>query len=1044
MLHQQRWTQKKIKQQLSLIEPLVYRHAQPLPPFYYRPLPDASALPPVQPEMNDSDWLIIKPGSYWGEWQTNFILRSDFKIPSEWAGQPVAVTLPLGDAGEWFGHPEALVFVDGFAYAGCDRFHQEILLDPAWNDGRTHTLLLHGWTGNGADPHTRLLMRPCQLVSIHQPTRDFTALTRVALGVVEALDDNHPTYSRLLNALDAAFCAIDTRQPFEPNFYDSIPVALTLLRQAIAAAGEPVDVTVTAAGHSHIDVAWLWTLAQTRRKAGRTFHTVIRMMEQFPDYCFTQSQPQLYDYVRQDYPALFETIKTQVQSGRWETIGGMWVEADCNLSGGEALARQFLLGRTFFRRHFGPQAESPVLWLPDVFGYAGNLPQLIKLAGLEYFFTIKIGWSQYNKMPYDTFWWQGLDGTQILTHFSPIRKPGRWGGDYNASATPAEILEGWRTFKNKETSRRLLMAYGYGDGGGGPTREMQENLREMESFPGLPRVQRGKVIDFFRAAEKEAGGSFPVWNGELYLELHRGTYTTQARNKRANRQSEFLLHDAEFLAAVATLVAPDFAYPHADLHRAWELVCLNQFHDIIPGSSISQVYVDSLTQYAEVRQIGEAVQNRALTALAQTTGGNVLLINPTSFAQTSPVFWPEGDLACLPTALPAQPVDGGLLFEAGQIPPYSIQPLDDLMAAGAPGSLSVSTTHLENDFLRVELTSAGDISRIFDKQNRREVMPPGAIGNLWQAFEDRPLNWDAWDIDIFYDDKQWLADPAELVAVVERGPLRAALEIRRRILNSPFTQRVSLHHNSRRLDFETVINWHERHILLKTAFPVEVLSPSATYEIQWGNVERPTHRNTSWDWAKFETCAHKWVDLSEGDYGVSLLNDCKYGHDIQDKTPNGSQIRLTLLRSSTHPDPEADQGEHCFTYSLLPHAGRWGTETIRQAYILNDPLRVFTLPQPATDNPPPVQIGSFVSVDRPNVVIETIKQAEDDNGIIVRLYECMRQRGPVTLHTGFSLAGVWRTNLLEENETELPHNGNSVAFSIRPYQIVTLRLLPKF
>jgi alpha-mannosidase len=571
---------------------------------------------------------------------------------------------------------------------------------------------------------------------------------------------------------------------------------------------------------------------------------------------------------------------------------------------------------------------------------------------------------------------------------------------------------------------------------------MQENLREMESFPGLPRVRRGKAINFFRAAEKEATGNFPVWNGELYLELHRGTYTTQARNKRANRQSEFLLHDAEFLAAAAALVVPDFVYPHADLRRAWELVCLNQFHDIIPGSSITQVYVDSLTQYAEVRKIGEAVKNKALAVLAQAIGGDILLINPTPFAQDGPIFWPKGDPARLPAGLPFQPVDGGLLLDAGQRPPYSVQSLDNSVAAAAPGSLSVSTTHLENDFLRVELNPAGDITCIFDKQHQREVMPPGAIGNQWQAFEDRPLNWDAWDIDIFYDDKQWLAQPAESVTVVEHGPLRATLEIKRRILNSPFTQRVSLSHNSPRLDFETDIDWRERHILLKAAFPVEVLPPTATYEIQWGNVERPIHRNTSWDWAKFETCAQKWVDLSEGDYGVSLLNDCKYGHDIQDASPAGGVIRLSLLRSPTHPDPEADQGEHHFTYSLLPHAGRWDRETIRQAYALNDPLRVFALPQPAEVNPSPPP-GSLVSVDRPNVVIETVKQAEDGNGIVVRLYECMRQRGPVTLRTGFPLAGAWRANLLEENETELVHDDDSVEFSIKPYQIVTLRLLPE-
>ncbi len=815
---------------------------------------------------------------------------------------------------------------------------------------------------------------------------------------------------------------------------------------------------MTAAGHAHIDVAWLWSLAQTRRKAGRTFHTVLRLMEQFPDYHFTQSQPQLYQYVREDYPELFGAIQEAVKSGRWETIGGMWVEADCNLSGGESLARQFLLGRTFFRDHFGEGVDSPVLWLPDVFGYAWNLPQLIKQAGLDYFFTIKIGWSQYNKMPYDTFWWQGLDGTQVLTHFSPVTMPGRGGGDYNAKATPTEIMEGWRRFKHKENSRHLLMSYGYGDGGGGPTREMQENLRELQAFPAMPQMRRGKVIDFFREMEREANGRFPTWNGELYLEYHRGTYTTQARNKRANRQSEFLLHDAEFLATYALLMSQqslsgnvtnqlpitNYHYPQDELKRAWELVCLNQFHDIIPGSSINQVYVDALADYAAVRQIGEQVRDEALAVLAAAWGHELLVVNPTSFAQDNLVFWAEGDAEHLPEGILAQDVEGGVLLHIGGTRPYAVTPLTEQPPTQA-GELSVSPAHLQNKFLRVELNEAGDIVRIFDRQNEREILPEGGIANQWQVFEDRPLDWDAWDIDIFYDDKMWLADSATAVTVVETGPLRATIEVERQILNSRYSQRISLSHNSARLDFNCWIDWRERHVLLKTAFPVELLSPTATYEIQWGNVERPTHRNTSWDWARFETCAQKWVDVSEGDYGVSLLNDCKYGHDIQDQTPEGCQIRLTLLRSPTYPDPEADQGEHRFAYSLLPHSGRWGTETIRQAYALNDPLRLYAAAAPApepTQEPMNGPDNSLVAVDRPHVVIETVKQAEDGRGFIVRLYECMRQRAEVTLSCGVALAAVYQTNLLEEEEQKLAHTQNSVTFPIKPYQIITLRLIP--
>ncbi|MFZ0545272.1 MAG: alpha-mannosidase [Candidatus Promineifilaceae bacterium] len=1043
MSHQQRLTLEKLPQRLTLIRPLVNRQSIELAPFECQFLPDNFITPPQPPEPT-GDWTTIPPGSYWGTWNTHFILRSSLEVPQSWAGGPVMLYLPLGISGE-FSHPEALVYLDDRPYAACDRHHQDILLSADFCDGRSHTLTIIGWTGRGTDPQTQLLMRTCTVSAIDEPTREFNALARVTMAVLNEINPDLPTYGHLLNALDTAVRALDTREPFDDRFYESVPPALALLQEGIAAAGSSLDVTMTAAGHAHIDVAWLWTLAQTRQKAARTFHTVIQLMKEFPAYTFTQSQPQLYDFIRQDHPNLFKAIQKAVADGRWEAIGGMWVEADCNLSGPESLARQFLLGRTFFREHFGPDAESPILWLPDVFGYAWNLPQLIKQAGLDFFFTIKIGWSRYNRLPYDTFWWQGLDGTKVLTHFSPAKQPWQRSGNYNAEATPGEVLEGWRNFQQKDSSSNILMSYGYGDGGGGPNREMQENLRLLQSFPAMPQVRQGKAIDFYRRIETEAAeNSFPTWNGELYLELHRGTYTTQARNKRANRQSEFLLHDAEFLAAYAAQTSPNYDYPHDRLHRAWELVCLNQFHDIVPGSSINQVYVDSLEQYAEVRQLGERVRDEALAALAQAMNCAVVVTNPTAFTRRDLLFWPDGENGRIPdrqTGLTTQSIEGGLLLDVGELPPYAIRPLSQL-SSGPIGSLSASSTHLENDFLRVEFNEAGDITQIYDKENGRSVLPPDTIANQWQAFEDRPLAWDAWDIDIFYDDKQWTADPATSITVVESGPLRAAILIERQILNSHYTQRISLAHNSPRLDFATEIEWQERHILLKAAFPVDVLTPTATYEIQWGNVTRPTHRNTSWDWARFETCAQKWVDLSEGNYGVSLLNDCKYGHDIQDKAPIGGVIRLTLLRSPTNPDPEADQGRHWFTYSLLPHHGRWGLETIAHAYALNDPLRLYAAKIPTASAPEPTSRPSLVTVDRPNVIIETIKQAEDGDGLIVRLYEAMRCRGTVTLKTGFPLSAVYQTNLLEENQQPLPHESDQVAFPIKPYQIITLRLLP--
>ncbi|GAK54069.1 alpha-mannosidase [Candidatus Moduliflexus flocculans] len=1054
MYHATRWTIEKIGQRIKLFEPLVYRRKCDLPPFRLHLASDTEPeVLLISPEIDDSAWPLLEPHTYWGDWRSYFTLRTTFQCPTDWqADAPIAVFLPLGDAGD-FSHPEALAYIDGVSYAACDRHHQEFRLSTQHCDGKPHALALHGWTGMGGWqaplPGTKLFMRPCQIVQIDQPTRDFLVTARVALGTATSIDANHPAKGHLLNALDDAFKQIDSREPFGDGFYASIPAAHATLKAGIAQAGDALDVGVVATGHAHIDVAWLWQLSQTRKKAGRTFHTVLRLMEQFPDYHFTQSQPQLYDYVRQDYPELFEGIKARVAEKRWEAIGGMWVEADCNLTGAESLARQFLLGRTFFREHFGAQTDSPVLWLPDVFGYAWNLPQLIKQAGLDYFFTIKIGWSQYNRLPYDSFWWQGLDGTKVLTHFSTTPDLGGvWVSTYNAEATPLQNLGTWKAFQQKEMQRDLLMLVGYGDGGGGPTREMLENIHEMADFPAVPRMRQEHVGEFFRKLERDSGERLPVWNGELYLEYHRGTYTTQSRNKRANRKSEFLLHDAEWLATLAMTLDASYVYPADTLSKAWQFVCLNQFHDIIPGSSIGPVYADSLAQYEEIRQMGERVKQDALAVMAQSMSADLLIVNPTSFEQTG--------LACYAGKLPAnqhvvttdgkaiatQAIAEGTLLDVAALPPFSAMSLrmqdgQPIVTAVRETTIGLNPIFLENRYLRVEFNAAGDIVRIFDKANQREVLPQGACANQFLAFEDRPKNFDAWDIDIFYEDKCWFSESASSITVADDGALRVSLEIKRQILNSAYTQRISLDHNSPCLRFDTRIDWRERHVLLKTAFPVAIFSPTATYEIQWGNVERPTHWNTSWDWARFETCAQKWVDLSEGDYGVSLLNDCKYGHDIRNNV-----IRLSLLRSPTEPDPEADQGEHRFVYSLLPHAGKWGTQTIAAAYALNDPF-IVSAGRGNAANARLREQQPFIAVNRPNIVIETIKRAEDGNGLIVRFYESQRQRGEAILTTAFPIASAELVNILEETQADLPAQEKSVSVNVTPYQIVTLRIVPK-
>ena len=1050
MRHQIRWTLEKIENRLSNLKEREYYDRRILPPFRYHYLTSPDEAGKTQIGVDDSKWPVIQYHEYWANPRTDFVLRTHFELPKEWLREDVynkdkfniALYLPIGDSRD-FSHPEALVYIDGKPVAACDRHHQEVILSERYLDNQEHILALHGWTGIGGasirELTDRLKMNPCEIVLIDQVTRDFLALARVSHGIARQLSDNDPAKSHLLTALDDAFKEIDLRQQTGSNIYHSIPAALRRLNNDVEKAGPPLDVEISAIGHAHLDIAWLWTLDQSRQKAGRTFHNVLRLMDHFPNFYFVQSQPQLYDFVRQDFPELFEKIKEKVKEGRWEPTGGMWVEADCNITGSEALVRQFLLGRLFYREHFGLNAESPILWLPDVFGYAWNLPQLIKEAGLKYFFTIKIGWSQYNRLPYDSFWWQGLDGSKVLTHFSTTKDPDSpFAATYNSDASPAEIIGTWKNFQQKDYGPPgkvlpILMSYGYGDGGGGPTREMIENVTLLGKFPSTPKIKLEKANHFFQRMESRSH-TLPIWNGELYLEYHRGTYTTQARNKKTNRKSEFLLHDAEFLATYATLIDKNYRYPYKDLQKAWKFVCLNQFHDIIPGSSIGPVYSESLDQYKEVQDIAGQVIMESQKVISETIGYDHFVVNPSSFPRHEHVIIDDEE------------------YPIRYIEPYSIHIISDdmekksidMVTNDLVSKLSCSKSHLENKFLRVEFNSNGDIIRIFDKENGREVLPDNGIANQFLAFEDIPLSWDAWDIDIFFEDKVWFAEPAKEIKVNRKGVFKKSLIISRKILKSDYTQIISMDYNKPRLDIKTMINWQERQTLLKVAFPVNVLSPTATYEIQWGNVERPTHRNTSWDWARFETAAHKWVDLSEGGYGVSLLNDCKYGHDIHENI-----IRLTLLRGTTAPDPMADLGEHSFTYSLFPHQGSWGIETVREAYCLNDPLIVFhsskekqvwqdSIPSKSNNRN---SLPSLIKSDRDNIIIETIKKAEDGNGIIIRLYEYQRKRGNVTLITAFPIHKVWRTNILEENQEEIKFNPREISIPYRPYQIITLRIV---
>ncbi len=1023
-----------------------------------------------------TDGTVTAGGTYLACDET-LMWRGGATIPDTWDGQRVFLGLELGGA-------ETLVSLDGRAAQAVDLQHHDLLLaDPA-EAGRTYALSLAaytgttdaqkqgGWSGAGAaagegavapqtdkaDPtagaaaraadQVRVILRTCELQWVDRDAEALFYDMHVAFESAKTMDVNSRQYVVIMTVLDAATNLLDfSRGVQDDTFYASVAAAREHVQAHLYQkyhADPDFSPTLWATGHAHIDTAWLWQLAHTRKKIERTFTTQLALMEQYPDFRFSASQPQQYAYLKEDNPEVYARVKEAVARGQWEPVGGMWVESDCNVVSGESLVRQFLYGRRFFAREFG--GSSDVVWLPDVFGYSAAFPQIIKKAGMRYFMTIKIYWSQINKPPYQTFEWEGLDGTTVLTHFSPL-------GDYNAHQTADQWRRNWTEYKQKSLNDSALYIYGWGDGGGGPTRQMIERAERVQDFPGMPKVKLTTNEAFFEDLERQVTGNpmLPRWVGELYLEYHRGTYTSQARNKKFNRQSEILLQTAEQIGSLALLTA-GAAYPQAQINKAWELTLLNQFHDIIPGSSIHAVYEDSDKDYQTILSLGADAAGEALGVIADrvpASAGDVVLYNPLS--------WPRSDVAELPRNLnlPGQHVtdfDGAerTLVHLNALPALGY---DTLKSEGLPlmgdahgdSGLSVSKTGLENQFFAVTLDTSGEITSLFDKQAGREVIDQASYckGNALLTFEDKPMNFDAWDIDIYYQDKMTPVRLVDAVEVVEQGPLRATVEVRRSFgVGSRITQRISLYRDIPRIDFVTEADWQERQTLLKAAFPVTVHSPRATYDIQFGNVERPTHWNTSWDWARFEVCGHKWADLSEGDYGVSLLSDSKYGWDIK-----GNVMRLTLLKGAINPDPDADRGLQRFAYALYPHAGDWRqAETVRRAYEFNVPVQFAPVRHEAVEGGAALPASlSLVAPDTPNLIIETVKKAEDDDALIVRFFETSGQRGGATLTFARPVRSAVEVNLMEEETDEtraqaLAVDGPAVALTYTPYEIRTLKV----
>ncbi|MBN9100993.1 MULTISPECIES: glycoside hydrolase family 38 C-terminal domain-containing protein [unclassified Pseudonocardia] len=801
-------------------------------------------------------------------------------------------------------------------------------------------------------------------------------------GLLAELPADLPRRAEILRALEDMVDAVDPWDVAGTAADGRAALADVLARPAYASAHR-----VLATGHAHIDSAWLWPTRETVRKCARTFSGVLALMDTDPDLTFACSSAQQYAWIRDTYPELFERIRARVAEGRFVPAGGMWVESDTNMPGGEAMARQFVAGKKFFAAEFG--VEPLDVWLPDSFGYSAALPQIAAAAGSRWFLTQKTSWNETNRMPHHTFSWEGIDGTRLFTHFPPV-------DTYNAELSGGELARAQRQYAESGRATRSLVPFGWGDGGGGPTREMLAAARRTRSLEGSPQVELGSPADFFRAAEAEYPHP-PVWSGELYLEFHRGTYTSQARTKRGNRRNEHRLREAE-LWATAAHVQRGEPYPYDVLERAWQRVLLLQFHDILPGSSIAWVHREAEQAHAEITEELEGVIADALAALAG-------------------------------------PGEVPLVFNAA---PHARDGVPALGAARpeVAGGASVRTTGegivLDNGLVRVVVDGDGLLSSVRDLEADREVL--ASPGGLLQLHRDTPNQWDAWDIDAHYRRSALDLRDAESVDVVETTPQRAEVRVRRRFGASTVEQTFALVAGARRVDVATKVDWHERQRLLKLAFPLDVHADRASSEIQFGHVQRPIHTNTSWDRARFETCAHRFVHVAETGYGAAVTNDATYGHDITRTTRDGggttTTVRLSLLRAPLYPDPESDQGEHELHCALV--VGATIGDAVREGYRINLPLR-------ARAGAGPVE--PLVTVDDPAVVVEAVKLAEDRSGdVVVRLYEAHGSRVRTRLRTAFDAAEVTGTDLLERPLAASRALGPDAALELRPFQIVTLRL----
>ncbi|ANB15617.1 Ams1p [Sugiyamaella lignohabitans] len=1037
---------------------------------------------------NATTYRLAKVGDSFGpSWSTHWF-RVTIKVPSDWKKISDEVIF------HWDCGNEGFVFLeDGRPQVGLSgEERQEWILPKDWvKDGKWHTFYIetscNAMFGN-ADPHDNIQpptsdryykLATADLVLPNKTARalkhDYAAIMDCALNLSEDSWQKH-------RALEVANEIIDTFDEADPD--TTLPkcreIAAKFLGNQVDSAAifdstasvERVmngsEAVISGLGHCHIDTAWLWPYAETRRKIGRSWASQLDLIQRYPEYNFACSQAVQYQWLKEDYPELFERLKKQVEAGRFIPVGGSWVECDTNIPSGESVARQFLYGQRFFQDNFN--LRSNTFWLPDTFGYSAQIPQLCRQAGIERFLTQKLSWNNINKFPNTTFNWVALDGSQVICHMPPA-------DTYNSNCSVSELKLSVNNNKNRGIHEKSLLLFGYGDGGGGPTTDMLERMRRnrgiSDTVGEIPRVEmHGNVDKFFDqiAVRTDEGKKLVSWIGELYFEFHRGTYTTQANTKKNNRASEVLLHDVEFAATIASIVNPAYQYPKAKIDEMWELTLLNQFHDVLPGSSIEMVYQDVDNIYSEINKIGTEILRGSLDATGihlvddgtQTT--NLLGLNTLPWQRSEIVKVPivsKGSVGSEYVHLVSDPSSQALAFSA--VSQKSNSPTVTVK------EVKKGVFVFENSNLRATITG-GLLTSLYDKANNYEMVPENEKGNQFVIFEDQPLNWQGWDTEVYSLNKAKKV-PAGTTKIVENGPLHAAIVVEQQISERSWIKTtISLDavvdtdplggtSNLSCLEYNSEVEWRESCKFLKVEFPVDVHEDFATYDSMYGSVKRPTHYNTMWDVAKFEVCCHKYADLSDFSYGVTVLNDSKYGFSA-----HGNIMRLSLLRSAKAPDGNADMGRHNIRYAILGHAGRINANVIRVAHNFNHPLRVFSVQDDSkiAASTALYKVGTLVRFSGPeNIIVSAVKRGEDDpdvisnakttnigarktKSVIVRLHDSLGGKTSGDIVTLLPVKKVFKSNILEDDGEEVEFHASSdgvhIPVTLRAFEIATYRL----